>query len=221
MLVSQSLIFVHHPRTGGVSVREYLRKVLPDAYYPAADDSLSEQEKVWIIHQSLGVAHQYAVKLGLDPFSIPTLVCIRNPYSLVLSNYQFLRQRYADKMSEEEATFGGYLANLVEKTPEDRLERMANFPFGPFTGFLMVGESQPANLTVARTESLNEDVSAFVQQLTGNRPALKLPHVNTTKHEHFSTYYTRKEEEIVYRVYKNTFDSGLYKRYEGFDQRYQ
>jgi len=218
MLVSESLIFVHNPRTGGSSVREYLKKALPDKYYPAADTSMGEKEKVWVTHQGIGIAYQYASRLGFDPFKIPTIVCIRNPYSLTLSGYQYLSQRWGNKIGDLEGTFSKYLSNLFLKTPREKLEGMANSPHGPFSGFLLIGDRVPPNLTVARTESLSKDVTNFLGKLTGPRPAFDFPHINRSKHEHFSSYYTGKEEEIVYRMYKNTFDNGLYKRYEGLDQ---
>lgn len=199
-------------------MRAYFKKALPDTYYPAADDSLTDEQRVWLSHQGLAVAHQYATKLGLDPFEIPTLVCIRNPYSLTLSGYKYLFQRWKDRIDDIESTFTEYLENLLAKTPAEQLEKRANYPYGPFSGFMMLGDSVPSNLTIARTESLSEDVAGFVEKHSGVRPSFEFPHRNKSEHVHFSAYYTGKEEELVYRMYKNTFESGLYKRYEGLDQ---
>ena len=218
MLISKSLIFIHNPRTGGSSVREYLKNALPAKYYPAHDTTMSKKEKVWVTHQGLAIAFQYASRLGFDPFRIPTIVCIRNPYSLSLSGYIYLSQRWKDQIDDLEGTFSEYLVNLSSKTPRDKLERMANSPYGPFSGFLMIGDKVPPNLTIARTESLRNDVANFVNNLAGASPVSGFPYKNRSKHEHFSGYYTKTEEEIVYRMYKNTFDNGVYKRYEGLDR---
>lgn len=218
MLISESLIFVHNPRTGGSSVREYLKQVLPAKYYPAGDASLSEKERLWIMHQGLAVAFQYAAKLGFDPLSIPVFVCIRNPYSLTLSGYQYLSQQWKKQSKLVEDNFSEYLFNLSNNTPREKLEKMAAAPHGPFSGFLMIGDKVPPNLTIARTETLDNDVAEFLNKLTGVKPAFDFPHKNRSKHEHFSAYYTSKEEEIVYRMYKNTFDNGLYQRYAGLDR---
>ena len=218
MLISESLIFVHNPRTGGSSVREYLQNAVPAKYYPANDTSMSEKERLWIMHQGLAVAFQYAAKLGLDPAGIPALVCIRNPYSLTLSGYKYLFQRWKDQTEKLEGTFAEYLSNLSSRTPADKLERMAASPYGPFSGFLMVGDRVPPSLTIAKTESLSNDVAGFLNSVPGASPASEFPYYNRSEHEHFSAYYSEKEEEIVYRMYKNTFDNGLYKRYEGLDR---
>ncbi|MFT5138544.1 MAG: hypothetical protein ACI9H8_000109 [Lysobacterales bacterium] len=77
MLVGSSLIFVHNPRTGGNSVRDYLRHAVPDNYFPEADTAMPDKDKMWFVHQGLAITHQYAQRLGLDPFVIPTLVCIK------------------------------------------------------------------------------------------------------------------------------------------------
>ena len=192
VLISNSLIFIHNPRTGGSSVREYLKNAFPANYYPSADTSLSDKQKIWINHQGLAIAYQYAGKLGLDPFTIPSIVCIRNPYSLAVSGYKYLAQRWKDQVGDLEDSFPEYLSSLVNKTPKDKLDRMANSPFGPFSGFLMIGDKVPSNLTIARTESLVDDVASFLDKLAGERPVVDFPHKNRSNHTHFSDYSRRK-----------------------------
>lgn len=217
MLVGPSLIFVHNPRAGGTSVREYLQRVVPGRYFPVADPKLSNADKSWLIHQGLEVCYQYATRSGFDPFSIPTLVVIRNPYSLSVSAYLYLAQRHGKKIRDMEQTFEQYLANLIAATPAEQLEAKANAEYGPFSTFLTLGGVMPSNLTVARTETLRENVEAFVKGLAGAHKVKNFPHTNRSEHEHFSQYFGKTEEEMVYRMYKNTFESGLYKRFEGLE----
>ena len=217
MLIGPSLIFVHNPRAGGASVREYLQRAVPGRYFPVADPKLSNADKSWLIHQGLEVCYQYATRSGFDPFSIPTLVVIRNPYSLSLSGYLYLAQRHGQKIRNMEQTFEQYLENLIAATPPEQLEAKADAEYGPFTAFMTLGGVIPSNLTVARTESLREDVEVFVQSLPGAHKVKNFPHTNRSEHEHFSQYFGNAEEEMVYRIYKNTFESGLYRRFEGLD----
>lgn len=217
MLVGPSLIFVHNPRAGGSSVREYLQRAVPGRYFPVADPKLSNADKSWLIHQGLEVCYQYATRLGLDPFNIPSLVVIRNPYSLSLSGYLYLAQRHGKKIKNMEQTFEQYLENLIAATPVEQLEAKANAEYGPFSTFMTLGGVKPANLAVARTESLRGDAEEFVQGLSGSHKVKRFPHINSSEHAHFSQYFTRTEEEMVYRIYRNTFESGLYKRFEGLD----
>lgn len=218
MLISASLILVHYPKTGGSSVQDYFAKALSDKYYPLDDTTLSRKEKAWVTHQGLSVCYQYAIKLGFDPFNIPTIVCIRNPYVLMLSGYTYLSQYWKEQIDDLESTFSEYLVNLTSKTPAEVMAKRANSLFGPYTAYLTVGDRVPSNVTIARTESLRSDVVNFLKKNVGVRPAFDFPHKNRTQHEHFSRYYTKTAEQIVYRMWKNTFDSGLYRRYEGLDR---
>ena len=217
MLISNSLIFVHNPRTGGTSVRKQLRKALPNHYFPAADSTLTDEQKTWIYHQGLTIAFEYVEKLGLDPYNIPALVCIRNPYSLTLSGYKYLIPRMKRENKDLEDSFTDYLVNLDRNMPSSKRQAMASAPYGPFSGFLLIGDKTPSNLTIARTESLGDDVAKFLAKLNVTNPGQEFPHQNKSEHVHFSHYFTAKEEQIVYDMYRNTFESGLYERYQGLD----
>lgn len=219
MLIGRKLIFVHHPRTGGNSVSAYLKRAVPDRYYPAADPNLDDERKTWLMHRGLAICYQYANRLGIDPFQIPTLVCVRNPYSLALSGYLYLAQRWKEQLGDIEETFSEYLKNLLAKTPEDVLEQRAGAAYGPFSNFITLGgDIIPDNLTIARTESLAADVEAFLKDQVGVKAPRGFPHKNASEHAHFSEYYGEDQEAIVYRLYRNVFDNGLYQRYAGLDQ---
>jgi hypothetical protein len=217
LLISRSLIFIHHARTGGSSVQQYLREVLPDTYYPYADPNMRDGQKAWVTHQGLEVAWHYARHLRLDPARLPALVVIRNPYSLALSGYLYLKQRWGGQVPDLEATFASYLENLRDKTPAEQAQRWAQGRYGQYTDYLLLEDAAPENLSVARFESLVEDVSSFVRERLGVKTTRQLPHVNATRHEHFSTYYGEREEALVYEMWRNAFDSGLYARHQGLD----
>ena len=215
MLISRSLIFIHHARTGGSSVQQYLREVLPDTYYPYADADMSEGQKAWVTHQGLEVAWQYARHLKLDPARLPALVVIRNPYSLALSGYLYLRQRWGEQVPDLEASFAGYLQNLWDKTSPEKKQRWADSRYGAYSDYLLLNGEAPPNLSIARFESLADDVADFVRDRLGVTTSHPLPHVNATQHEHFSGWFGATEEALVYAMWKNAFDGGLYGRHEG------
>lgn len=218
MLISPRLMFIHYPRTGGTSVQDYLRQAVPDTYLPLQDPALTRDQKIWLMHRGIDVAFRYAHERGLDPMALPTLVVIRNPYSLAVSGFTYLTQRWKDQIDELEDNFLDYLRNLDEKTPAEEKAAWAGSRFGQYSDYLMVDGEQPPNLTVARTESLDKDVRRFLIRGLGVRPNVKFPRANASEHKHFSSYYTSEEEELVYRMWKNAFDSGLYRRYEGLDR---
>ncbi|MBT8061052.1 MAG: hypothetical protein KJO85_00110, partial [Gammaproteobacteria bacterium] len=84
--------------------------------------------------------------------------------------------------------------------------------------YLTVGHQKPENLTVARTENLQQDVADFLRHQVGITPKIPMPHKNRTRHRHFSSYYGDEEERLVYEMWKNAFDNGLYARYQGLAQ---
>lgn len=215
MLVSRSLIFIHHARTGGSSVQQYLREILPDTYYPYADPNMRDGQKAWLTHQGLEVAWQYARHLGFDPDTLPALVVIRNPYSLTLSGYLYLKQRWGGQVPDLEATFAGYLENLWQKTPADAKQRWSQSRYGQYSDYLLRDGEAPANLTVARFETMDQDVGAFVRDRLGVITGKPLPYVNATQHGPFAEYYGEHEEELVYTMWRNAFDNGLYQRRQG------
>ena len=218
MLISKKLIFIHYPRTGGTSIQHYLLKVVPDRYYPIDDPHLSRERKLWITHQGLPAAWQYARQLGLDPNSIPALVCIRNPYSQMLSGYMYLAQRWKNEVGNLEETFTDYLLNLKAKTPPREAHRWANATYGQYTDFLMINGETPDNLTVGRTERLEQDVMQFLKRELRLRPRLRLPHRNASEHKSIAHYYGEQEEQLVYEMWKQVFDNGLYQRYQGLER---
>lgn len=219
MLISQNLMFIHHARTGGVSVQQHIRATLPGEYYPYADPRMSDGQKAWVTHQGLEVAWQYARHLGLDPDALPALVVIRNPYDLALSGYLYLKQRWGDKVPDLEDRFDAYLENLWQKTPQATKDKWQASEYGQYQDYLVQGGRRPPNLTVGRFENLAGEVDAFLRERLGIRYAGELPHANATRHEHFSNYYGDREEALVYRMWQNAFEAGLYARYEGLQGR--
>lgn len=217
MLISRSLIFIHLARTGGSSVQQYLREVLPDTYYPYADANMHDGQKAWITHQGLEVAWQYARHLRLDPARIPALVVIRNPYDLALSGYLYLRQRWGGQVPDLEDSFAAYLENLWQKTPAETRQRWAQSRYGQYSDYLLLDGAVPDNLSIARFETLAADVATFVRERLGVTTTRALPHVNATRHDHYSSHYTAHEEALVYDMWQNAFDNGLYRRREGLD----
>ncbi|NNJ72257.1 MAG: hypothetical protein HKP09_03640 [Enterobacterales bacterium] len=217
MLAGKSLIFVHHPRTAGTSVRNLLMRAVPDNYFPMQDPNLSQEQKVWITHQGLGVCYDYCHRIGINPIKVPTLVCIRNPYSLMLSEYMYLSQKWKKKIKDLEKTLGAYLANMYRKSSDERKQKWAADTYGRFHDFITINGQIPENLTIARFETLEEDVRNFLQNRLEIADVPKLPRKNASRHGDVKNYYTDKEEKLVYAMFKNVFESGLYKRYEGLE----
>lgn len=179
--------------------------------YNPLDDAILPQDVALRSYQELQYLKQNLADSKTGELSVQHI-----PTGFMLIDCSILKrlQEYLPSYQQED-TFSEYLTNLAKNTASDMLEKRASLPFGPYTPYLLSGERIPENLTIARTESLNEDATNFLENLTGDKSEFKFPHQNRTKHRHFSEYFSKIEEKIVYTMWKNTFDSGLYDRYQG------
>ena len=99
MLFNKDLLFVHTPKTGGLSTTGYLLDNLPRPVYlthPIWDASLPARGVVQIDgtrHETLAEARDIAARHGfaLERFPL-VLATIRNPYDLEVSRWAYLRQ---------------------------------------------------------------------------------------------------------------------------------
>ena len=111
--------------------------------------------------------------------------------------------------------FKEYLMNLEDKITPNRRQQWTDSQYGRYGKYLMINGDIPKNLTIARFETLRKDVDSFMVSEMGMKKSIALPHKNASRHGDFSNYYNKQEEELVYGMWKNTFDDGLYERYEG------
>lgn len=219
MLIGRSLMFVHNPRTGGSSVRSLLQKAVPDTYYPINDSTMPREQKLWAMHQGMVFAHQYAERLGFNPLALPTFVCIRNPYAHMLSGYRYLAERPAEDVPDLAPDFSTYIRQLYAQMTKDQKSLMERAPYGMYSRYILVGNDRPPNVTIGRTEQLERDVKKFLKKKVGARAKGKLPRDNATRHGSIAKYYGDEEEAIVYKLYRNVFEKGLYQRYEGLETK--
>src|SRR4051812_45175713 len=99
MIFSKDLLFVHVPKTGGMSIRQYLLDTLPRPVYfvrPFHEEPIRDNGVVDIAvesrHLSLRAAGQIVSRNGFKLEQFPLILAvIRNPYSLEVSRYAYLQ----------------------------------------------------------------------------------------------------------------------------------
>jgi hypothetical protein len=98
MIFSKELLFIHVPKTGGMSIGQYLLATLPRPVYfvrPVHEDSIQETGVVDVVeerHISLLAASNLVSRYGFDIRQFPLILAIiRNPYSLEVSRYAYLQ----------------------------------------------------------------------------------------------------------------------------------
>lgn len=237
MIFTKDLVFLHPPKTAGMSTTEFLLNVLPRPIYlshPVHDPSLPADivQVPGKRHETLAEARAIVAQHGFDLHQFPVILAtIRNPYDLEVSRWAFLRQRHQWERGPEQelactSTFetfalhneqrGGswatdalsYLGlNTVQGGPDGR-----PYP-NELKDFFTVDGQIPRNLRMIRFENIVADLRHGLQDV-GISGAGDFPWVNRSQRDPYPGYYTRRSEEAVYRRYQWAFDEGFYLRFD-------
>jgi hypothetical protein len=219
MLISDRVLFLHVPKTGGLSVSDYLvhnlagpieeslgAKVDPHAerQFPFAD--LPGRVRVFPgrRHEDLRQATDVLAERGrsLADFDV-VLAVVRNPYDLEVSHFEHLRkpsviERRGEDAPPVRAATSGDFGYFVEHAPfygclPARMERY----------YTLDGEV-PVNLRLVRFEQLSEAVREAVAPYSLDR--WPFPHVNASIRRPYRDYLTPAIEQAIYDKYRYLFE---------------
>jgi hypothetical protein len=213
MIFCSELLFLHVPKTGGISVSEVLLDVLPRPVYYSVPEGHGERPRSGVIripgvrHETLEEAEetvqQYGFRLGDFPV---VLACLRNPYELEVSRYAYLRKEHPwDRGVSQDLALAGDFERFATQSPPHARRPLETY-------FLLRGQV-PENLRIARLEELSTEL-ADVLRLIGVNSKIRLRRTNRSRHRHYSRYYTPRAGEAVYEKYRWAFELGGYLRLE-------
>ncbi len=210
MICNDSLLFVHVPKTGGMSISHSLLKCLPKPVYNFVPEGDAERVPAGVEvkpgkrHEFLSESLELSKDLGITPTII--MACIRSPYELEVSRFFYLRKGHAwDKGPAQDLA----MTNDFEKFAIDSPYHGRSTPF--IHKYFEVDGKFPDTLRILKHESLDEDYAAVMADL-GIKVG-RLPKRNATEHDHFDQYMTPAVEEAIYQKFQWVFDKGLYQRY--------
>ena len=99
MVYSQDVLFLHVPKTGGVSVTRYLLDVLPPPVTYVSPGHLGYAHRAGFVHipdaphKSLPIARGFLRQRDIDLTQFPLIMAVvRNPYDLAVSHYSYQRR---------------------------------------------------------------------------------------------------------------------------------
>jgi hypothetical protein len=196
MIWNEQILFIHAPKTGGMSLTHYLSDHLPDG-------RVTEKR-----HETLAEARAELANEGrrLEDFE-KVFVVMRDPYTLEISRFNYLRLGHPWDVgkAQEVALHGDFKRYLAE---------------APFFGYfppqldLYYHEngSTPANLVVLRYERLNEEVEKHIAPFCREGADVPLPRLNVTAKACFEDYYDAEAEELCFQRHRWFFDEGFYER---------
>ena len=211
VLWNRQLLFIHVPKTAGMSITEHLMRWLSGPVYvamPEGHEPPDPPQHVRVVqgrrHATLEQAREALARYGVNLYDVPLIsAVVRNPYEIEVSRFFYLRQGNPwDAGPDQELAMSGNFEDFVVGVGCESL-RMVRY-------YTLDGRI-PCNLQVLRFELLEEDFTQLANFLGLPRTG-PLPKENVTSHRPYSEYMTPRMEEFVYRRYKWMFDSGRYPR---------
>lgn len=211
MIFCEKLLFLHVPKTGGISVTSVLLDILPRPVYYSAPSGHHGSPRDGVVfvpgirHETLADAEEVLPTHGWRLEQFPIIVaCLRNPYEIEVSRYSYLRKGHPwDRgLSQELALTGDFERFAADSPPHAHRELEAYF---------LLRGSRPENLRIVRVEQLTTELTAVLREV-GVDAKIRIPRMNRSRHRRYSHYYTPLAEEAVYRKYRWAFEAGGYER---------
>lgn len=191
-------IFVHIPKCGGTSIEDV---IWPEPRTPS-DLWMGFTSKYHNKHQTGGLQHllvkQIREEVGEKVFhEYFKFTIVRNPWDKAISQFFYMRQRPDLREyigMKEEDSFKVYL-QLTEKKLHVQWEKQHKF-LQDDNGKMLVDY-------VGRLERMQQDAANIFERIGIQA---EIPHVNATRHKHYSEYYDDESKEMVGEMYKEDIE---------------
>ena len=195
LIKKKKIVFVHIPKTAGSSIelslkphRDARQKIIRRINKSLNSiGSKTQLESIYLnTHAS---AKDYAAYLGDDFKNYFSFAIVRNPFDRMVSHYHFEKRIYGD------IPFKDYLMNRASLKNQ--------------IDYLLGGDGKIAVSFIGRLDSLQRDFQ-FVSAAIGLN--LELPHVNKTKHSHYSSTYDQETADFLISHFERDFEAFGYEK---------
>lgn len=211
MIFNEDVLFLHVPKTGGMSLSRLLVDVLPPPVVytlPSPDVGITNPGVVQLRglrHESLPQAQAILRDHGRELESFRLIMgVVRNPYAMEVSRYSYLQlARPWDAGHNQDLALTEDFETFTLQSVDHAGVRIEEY-------FTLSGQ-QPQAMKILRQESLSADVSAALRNI-GLDTVVELPRNNRSRHDPYQSYYTPASERAVYERYRWVFDQGHYSR---------
>jgi hypothetical protein len=192
MIISHKyrFIFIHIPKTGGVSIFNSLLPYLgPNDISIDSEKRHTEGKKIELFLSQI-YGEEKAKEIWKNYFKF---AFVRNPYDRVLSNYFYVRN------TPEHIAYKNY---LDYKSFKDAIKNIA---IGrPCYEYIIDDEGKIIVDFIGRFENLQEDFNIICDKL--NLPKISLVHDNKTNHKDYGEYYDKESRDIVDKRFKRDLE---------------
>jgi chondroitin 4-sulfotransferase 11 len=183
-------IFIHIPKTGGTSIEKVFKKDVGGAF--------ERERTIKYKHQNAkGMQKLFPIEWG-EYFKF---ALVRNPFDLLVSRY-FWSRDVQQLESFKEKSFSEYIIAVnYHKLPEWTIPKCQY-------NYLSVN-GEVAMDFIGRFENLQEDFNTIWDKI--GIPRQEIPHVNKSKHKHYTEYYNEETKQIVAEKYAKDIEYFGYK----------
>jgi hypothetical protein len=220
MLWNRRFLFLHYPKTAGVSLTEAFAAAWERPVFgivaPGQLQTMRQRndELVFLTtgsgHESLARAHHILSTACVDMAAFEAIfVVVRNPYDLMVSNYFFMRRTHASR-SRQTRGAGPEHVKFRFAAEADFASFCERIPMSDISGWMTLDGRVPDNLEIIRFEALAENFARI-----GRKYGMKdvaLPRRNVSRHDAYQAYMTPDIEEAIHRKLPYLFDQGFYSR---------
>jgi hypothetical protein len=220
MLLSENVLYIHVPKTGGMALTSHLMGLLPGRKvytapepHPELLSSCNPDEVQYVRgsrHETLEEAQAILADLGYDVSRFSVVIAgTRNPYALEVSRYAYLQSGHAvDAGDEQDLAMNSDFSTFAVRSDRNLSS--------PIHRYYTIGGQIPANLRVIRQELLDDDLQRIMAEL-GIPCRIPVVRDNESLHDDYRSYYTPASEAAVYERYRWIFDAGWYERMDLVD----
>jgi len=130
---------------------------------------------------------------------------VRNPWDRAVSMYFYFRRMLDDGIDgwwRDVADCGSFSDFVLEYLVSANIEE--SYFLRPQADFLFDYDNQLLVDFVGRFENLNQDIQAVLEKL--GLPAVALRKINPSEHDHYTSYYTQREVDVISQLYKRDVD---------------
>ena len=213
MPIKNNILFIHIPKTGGTSIERLFDMVPVKSKIPCKESlygSITIDDKLYELQH---LTYSEADKM-IDIDGAYSFAFVRNPFDRIVSEYEWLGKKYFSQFED----YCRFIC-LREGRPDIKCPGDESYDtdeyfhwFFNYTHYTPQYKFVYHNNKIAvdflgRFENFQNDLK-HVLDITNTEydPAALSKKHNTTKHDHYSTYYTDKLIEMVSVLYKKDLD---------------
>ena len=193
----QKFIFLHIPKTGGCSVIKCLESYCDVKKFKWGHPTFGGYYRVFNYH-----------KWDINDYKIFTFV--RNPYDRLVSTYNYLKaggttpgdRKIRDSLNLFTLTFEEFVHLIADTDTRGKIQHCL-----PQVKFIEPEQGWD-KINIFRFENINNDFTHACEYVgIGSH---KLPHLNKSKHTHYTEYYNDSTRKLVHDIYKEDIEAFNY-----------